>query len=148
MVIVGLSLSGCLNSDDDFVSAEEQFAIDTAIIDEYLENNSITAIVDPTGLRYIITEEGTGDFPDISDVVNVTYEGRLLSDQTVFDSADSISFPLQSLILGWQIGIPKIREGGSGTLYIPSGYGYGPQGVAGIPGNANLIFDITVNEIE
>ncbi|MEM6522539.1 MAG: FKBP-type peptidyl-prolyl cis-trans isomerase [Bacteroidota bacterium] len=139
--------SGCLD-DDDFVSAEEQFAIDTDIIDQYLEDNSITAIEDPTGLRYVITQDGSGGFPELTDRVNVTYEGRLLADQSVFDSNDSIAFQLQNLILGWQIGIPKINEGGSATLYIQSGYAYGTRGQGSIPPNANLIFDITLNEIE
>lgn len=148
LVVLAVSFSGCLDSDDDIITTEEQLEIDISIIDAYLNDNNIDAIVDPTGLRYVIIEEGTGDFPEVSDRVNVSYEGRLLSDQSVFDSADSVSFPIRNLILGWQIGIPKLRESGSAILYIPSVYAYGTRGQGSIPPNANLIFDITLNAIE
>lgn len=141
-------LSACLGDDGDFLSVEEQFEIDLELIDDYLEENNITAIVDDSGLRYVINSTGNGDFPEITDRVNVTYAGRLLSNEAQFDSNDSISFQLSGLIVGWQLGIPKIEEGGSATLYIPSAYGYGTRGQGSIPPNANLIFDITLNEIE
>ena len=139
-------MTGC-SKDEEFVSAQEQLERDIVIIDQYLLDNNITAIEHESGLRYVIDVEGTGQSPDINDQVRVNYEGRLLSSGSVFDSNEDISFPLTNVISGWQIGIPFFKEGGSGTLYIPSGWAYGRNGQNTIPGNAILIFDIDLLEV-
>ena len=54
---------------------------------------------------------------------------------------------LGQVIEGWEIGIPKIDEGGSGILIIPSGLGYGTVANSSIPGNSVLIFRINLIEI-
>lgn len=117
---------------------------DIAIIDAYLADRQITAIEDPSGIRYTIDVEGGGVKPCIENNVTVNYRGTLLSTGAQFDaSTNPVSFPLGNLILGWQIILPKINSGSSVTVYIPSGFGYGPAGAGtSIPANANLIFEI------
>lgn len=150
-VAVGLiTFSGCLPDDNIEVplTYEEQLAIDIEIIDKYLVDNNIDAEEDNSGLRYVITQEGTGANPSLADDVTINYEGRLLSNNNRFDGNENITFALGQLINGWQIGLPKVKEGGSITLYIPSGLGYGTRGAGGsIPPNANLIFDIDLISI-
>lgn len=142
-----VALSSCKDDDGGVLSYEEQLAVDTQILDEYLADNNITAQIDPSGLRYVIQEPGSGTTPDQSSSVRVAYEGTFL-DGGVFDSNENIVFPLRNLIEGWQIGIPLIQEGGDITLYIPSGLAYGTQGIPGfIPGNSNLIFTIQLLEV-
>ena len=148
LIITGLMIlafAGCM-PDDDFetpLTYQEQLAVDIDIIDQYLADNSIDAEEDKSGLRYVITEQGTGANPDLTDDVTINYEGRLLSNNNLFDEGENVEFPLDRLIDGWQIGLPKIKEGGSIILYIPSGLGYGTSGAGGsIPANANLIFEI------
>jgi FKBP-type peptidyl-prolyl cis-trans isomerase FkpA len=117
---------------------------DDVIIQQYLADNSIQATKDPSGLYYVITEEGTGDHPDISSEVTVRYKGYL-TDGTVFDETTgnaTATFPLSGLIRGWQIGIPKLKQGGKGTFFIPSDLGYGDNATGNIPANSVLIFDI------
>jgi len=134
---------------EDPITYEEQLAKDIETIDTYLAEENINAVEDSTGLRYVITEQGTGDSPNLSDNIVVKYEGRLLSDNSVFDSSDELNFPLNRLIKGWQIGIPKINVGGSITLYIPSGLAYGPSSPsAAVPPNSNLIFDIELLDVQ
>ncbi|MEP5610905.1 MAG: FKBP-type peptidyl-prolyl cis-trans isomerase [Cyclobacteriaceae bacterium] len=129
-------------------SFDEQLAIDIEFIDIYLEENTITALEHESGIRYVITEEGTGSSPAATDVVTVKYEGRFFS-SVVFDSNDEgISFPLFQLIDAWKIMIPIMKEGGKMTVYAPSGYCYGMGGTSGIPPNASLIFDIELISIE
>lgn len=123
---------------------ESQADKDDAIIRQYLSDNSIEATKDPSGLYYVVTEEGTGDHPDINSEVTVKYKGYL-TNGTVFDETtgnSSTTFPLSGLIRGWQIGIPKLRQGGKGTFFVPSALGYGSQSVGNIPANSVLIFDI------
>ncbi len=138
-------LLACSDDEEIIVSPQQQLIIDTEIIDNYLTDNGIAAETDASGLRYVVNEPGDEDglVPSSSSTVTVKYEGRLLSNQQVFDSnSDGLTFQLSRLILGWQIGIPLIQEGGNITLYIPSGLAYGPSGIGSIPGNAVLIFDI------
>lgn len=123
---------------------ESQADKDDTIIQQYLSDNSIEATKDPSGLYYVITEEGTGDHPDINSEVTVKYKGYL-TNGTVFDETtgnSSVTFPLSGLIRGWQIGIPKLKQGGKGTFFVPSALGYGSQAVGNIPANSVLIFDI------
>ncbi|MEJ2003801.1 MAG: FKBP-type peptidyl-prolyl cis-trans isomerase [Cyclobacteriaceae bacterium] len=129
------------------VHAERLFE-DIAIIDQYLADSSITAQEHITGLRYKINEPGSGKSPNWRNVVIVNYEGRLLETGQVFDSADNVRLLLQELITGWTIGLPEIESGGSMTLYVPSGMGYGPSGAGSIPGNAVLIFDLDLIAVQ
>ncbi len=125
---------------------EIQLAADIELIEEYLTDRPFETEEHPSGLRYRITEPGTGEAITLCDNVSVTYTGKLISNDEVFDSAtEPVRFPLSNLIRGWQIGLPLIREGGEIELFIPSVYGYGQQGFADvIPPNANLRFRINV----
>jgi len=131
----------------DYSVNEDQLAADIAKIDQYLLESGLEAIVDTTGLRYIIKEQGIGDTPEICKDIAIVYTGRLMSDSTIFDTtAGPVRFALDNLIVGWKIGIPKIKEGGRIQLFIPSQLAYGSPGRASIPENANLIFDIILYE--
>ena len=135
---------GC-SSEPNLLVSQDQLAIDIVAIDAYLSKNEITAQTDETGFRYVINKEGTGGKADLCSIATVTYQGKLMSNGTIFDSRDTpISFPLRNLIVGWQIGIPKVKAGGTITLYLPSVYAYGAFVKEDIPANSNLIFEITV----
>ena len=109
-----------------------------------LTDNNITATQHPSGLRYVITQTGTGAKPNFSNIITVKYTGRLLTTGEVFDQAvNPVSFPLNSLIQAWQIAFPLLSKGSKATLYVPSGLGYGERGSGtSIPRNANLVFDV------
>ncbi len=105
-----------------------------------------------SGLGYEILEAGSDEIPNFEDVVQVTYEGRLM-DGTVFDSnldaENPISFPLSGVIKGFSEGLQLIGDGGSIRLYIPSEIGYGNRPPQGSPIEAGslLIFDLTIHGI-
>lgn len=78
--------------------------------------------------------------------VEVHYRGTLM-DGTEFDSSykrgQSIEFPLQNLIQGWQEGIPGMKVGGKRKLTIPYKLAYGERGSPpAIPPRSDLIFEI------
>lgn len=124
---------------------QAQLQADIRTIDDYLDSKSITAIEDPSGLRYIITLAGTGEGPCLESSVKVTYKGTLLTTGAVFDaSANPISFGLDRLITGWQIGFLKLNRGSKATLYIPSGLAYGTSATGIITPNSNLIFEVAL----
>ena len=127
---------------------KEQLAIDIEIIDNYLAEDSIEAIADPSGLRYVIHETGTGPSPQLADLIRVKYVGTLLGETEIFDSSNDAAFPLDNLILGWKVGFQLLHTGDSATLYIPSGLGYGVMGSGPIPPDANLTFGVKLIDVQ
>lgn len=127
-----------------------QFDFEQVLIDQYIEDEELTAEIDTVyGLRYVIEEQGDGEtYPTASDVVNVDYSGRLLSTDKEFDSNVARDFNLQNLIQGWRILMPYVSEGGKIIMFIPSKYGYGVNGSGAIPGNATLIFEVRLNSVK
>lgn len=126
-----------------------QFQLEQQAIDEYLESMDLVAEIDTVeSLRYIITKEGTGNYPRVTDRINLDYSGKLLADGQIFDSGNDRIFTLNSLVTGWKILLPYVKEGGSVRIFLPSKFAYGISGYGSIPGNSTLVFDITLNAIE
>lgn len=142
-----MALAGCLK-DNEGISFEEQLQRDIEIIDDYLTENAIVAEAHESGLRYVIHEGGSGDQPTLEQCVKFNYSGKFLSSGQEFDSGENAKLPLYILIDGFKVGLPLIAEGGSITLYIPSGLAYGPTGYPPtIPANANLIFEVELLDV-
>jgi len=109
----------------------------------YIEDNNIIAVEDARGFFYSIDVPAAGSKPTSCSYVTVDYVGKL-TNGTVFDSNNNISFDLSGLILGWQEGIPLIASGGSITLYLPPSLAYGSSANGSIPANSNMIFNINL----
>lgn len=127
-----------------------QAEIDDNAINSYLSSKQLTAVKDPSGLYYITTVTGTGTAPTVASTVEVKYKGSLING-TVFDQTatdKTFTYALSGLILGWQIGIPLMKEGGKATLLIPSRLGYGGSNLGAIPPNSVLIFDIELIDVK
>jgi hypothetical protein len=112
-------------------------------------------IIDTTGsvggVYYKIVKEGSGDYVHVTDTVTVFYKGTLLKDGSIFDQTKDkpARFPLQRLIKGWQIGVPKCRVGGTIKIIIPAGIAYGMRTRSkAIPPNSVLVFEIEVVKAE
>lgn len=135
------------------VILEEKLVSDGETIDAYLEENGIDAITTESGLRYVITQEGTGATAQPGDQVTVHYAGRLFSGEP-FDSSIERGQPFKfnigqgRVIPGWDEGIAYIKAGGKATLYIPSPLGYGSRGAGPtIQPYSILVFDVEVLEV-
>lgn len=146
--------------------AAAQTETDIAIIDKYLADNNITAEVADNGLRYVISQPGSGPTPVAGDSVKVHYVGRLL-DGTLFDTSvesaareagkfsperpyTPIGFIVGrgQVIQGWDEGLLMFPKGSKGTIYIPSPLAYGPQArSAEIKENSILMFDVEMVDI-
>ncbi len=106
------------------------------------------AIKDSRGFYYIIGLPGSGANPTVNSTVTVKYTGTL-TDGTVFDQNQTgLLFQLSNLILGWQMGIPLIKKGGTITLYLPPSLGYGCGGSGAVPPNAILVFGINLVNVQ
>ncbi|GAB4406198.1 MAG: hypothetical protein OHK0039_07730 [Bacteroidia bacterium] len=126
---------------------ERQLGIDVGLIQAHIAKGSRAFEMTETGLHVHVAEQGTGPQAIDGSTVTVHYTGRLLNG-TKFDSSYDrqrpISFPLGEgrVISGWEEGIVHFRQGGKGTLLIPSPLGYGPRDMGPIPANSVLEFDI------
>ena len=83
--------------------------------------------------------------------IKVLYVGRLKTTNKVFDSCSNANKPFAfrlgggEVIRGWDIGCAGMAIGGKRRLTIPPEKGYGRAGAPPtIPGNATLIFDVTL----
>ena len=128
-----------------------QLKLDSAAIVAFASVHNIPVIRDKYGIFYQILNPGLGSaiVTTNNTIVTVDYEGRLL-DGTVFDSTKGtpIDLRLKTLIGGWQIGLPKIKQGGKIRLLIPSYYGYGTIPKPGVPPNSPLDFTITLTNVK
>ena len=143
ITLVFVFLISCISNDDsaepeiDYTAQNEQEILD------YIQDNNLVAEKSNSGLYYVINEIGTGAQPDLESNVTVVYKGYF-TDETVFDESDSdgISFDLRQLIPGFAEGITYFKEGGNGTLIIPSRLAYGNQGSGPIPPGEVILFDV------
>jgi FKBP-type peptidyl-prolyl cis-trans isomerase FkpA len=100
-------------------------------------------------MYYQIVNPGSGATPNINSILSVRYTGTL-TDGTVFDSqtVNPVSFQLNQVILGWQVGLPLIQKGGVIRLIIPSSMGYGCQANGPIPANSILYFEVELVDVQ
>lgn len=130
--------------------ATDRDAYEDNLIKEFLASKNITAVKHPEGFYYQIISPGTG--PSINSAVagiEVLYQGRLLSG-TIFDQSTgttAVALNIGSVIQGWRIGVPLIKQGGKIRLIIPSRLGYGGDTLPNIPANSILDFDIELVKV-
>lgn len=121
--------------------------------EKYLEENAKKPEVKtlPSGLQYIILNEGSGKKPNATDNVKCHYEGTLI-DGTIFDSSyrrgEPAVFPLNGVIAGWTEGLQLMNEGAKYRFFIPFDLAYGENGAGNlIPPYAALIFDVELLQV-
>ena len=99
----------------------------------------------PLELEIVDVVIGTGEEALASSTVDVHYLGVDFESGEEFDGswgrAESINFPLRSLIQGWQVGIPGMKVGGRRKLIVPPAQAYGTSGGHPLAGKT-LIFVI------
>ena len=132
----------------------EETATAAQQLTEYLEKNKITAEPTPSGLYYVMTQEGNGEKPEVGQMVQVHYTGKLL-DGTLFDSSiergEPISIPIGvgQVIPGWDEGIMMMSKGEKGVLYIPYYLAYGDrQAGEKITPFSNLMFEVELIDFQ
>ena len=100
----------------------------------------------PTELDILDIVVGTGDEAVPGARVTVHYVGVEYETGEQFDSSwdrgETIEFPLQGLIQGWQDGIPGMKVGGRRQLTIPPEQAYGAAGGGHRLSGKTLVFII------
>jgi FKBP-type peptidyl-prolyl cis-trans isomerase len=126
-----------------------QASLDEQTIKAAVSKGTLDTTGNESSVYYHIVKQGTGKPIKVTDTVTVFYKGSLLSDGRIFDQTKEkpAAFPLNRLIKGWQLAVPKINVGGTIKVIIPSGLAYGIRSRSkDIPANSVLVFDIEVLE--
>jgi FKBP-type peptidyl-prolyl cis-trans isomerase len=132
----------CLNAN--YPDDAPAFGDDSAIAYETL----------PSGVAVFDHQVGDGSSLKTDSDMRVHYTG-FFDDGCVFDTSYTrgapVTFQLNNLIQGWQIGMADMLEGGKRRIRIPSNLAYGDAGlnISGfvIPGSATLIFEVELLEV-
>jgi peptidylprolyl isomerase len=108
----------------------------------------ITVPTGPAPTELVIEDIVVGDGAQAAPgaLVNVHYLGVDYDSGAEFDSSwnrgESLEFPLDGLIAGWQDGIPGMKVGGRRQLVIPPELAYGPAGTGHQLAGKTLVFVI------
>lgn len=103
-------------------------------------------------LKIEVLKEGSGEATKNDDLATVHYTG-MLEDGTKFDSSLDRNAPFSfylgagQVIKGWDLGVLGMKVGEKRKLTIPPELGYGAAGIGSIPGNATLIFEVEMLQI-
>lgn len=144
-----------------------QLGKDIETIDAYLADKNVTAEKTESGIRYVITQPGTGENAKSGQTAKVNYSGYLLDGQ-YFDSSVKevaqemgiynamrepyspydVTIDQTSVIKGWHEALKLMNKGSKATFYIPSTLAYGPQQRSEvIKPNSILVFELEVVEL-
>lgn len=145
----GAALSACVD-----VSGPGGFQCETQppVVTQTRGDTVVTAI----GLRYIDTQVGPGTTVDACDTVAVQYRAFVAGEATPFDSTGAtpvryVAGGGQLVVPGLDVGVIRMKQGGTRRLLIPADLGFGSQPVTykgrTIPGNSSLVFDVQLVEV-
>lgn len=179
------TLTSCNKDNGPTFNPAEQFDLEKPIIKSYANTNypNMQYSSDTTGMWFEVLQPGVADsynykVVDTLDrngntikvvrppVITVRYTGKLISNNTTFDSNQTepgFKSKLDQVITAWQIAfqpksigeykigglLPKGLQIGSKIRFItPSYFAYGNRGSGVIPPNAPLYFEIEVLDIK
>jgi peptidylprolyl isomerase len=111
--------------------------------------------VTPSGIRYSIIRQGTGNKPATGQTVDMLYTGMFVSGK-VFDSTETrgnrpFSFRVgtKQVIPGWDEAVLDMKTGEKRLVVLPPELAYGERGAGdgAIPPNSFLIFEMELVRI-
>ncbi|MBB4154469.1 hypothetical protein GGQ80_002382 [Sphingomonas jinjuensis] len=114
--------------------------------DDFMTRNARAkgVVTTPSGLQYKVLEPGAPGAakPTDTDVVLVTYEGKLLDGKTFDKSEQPTPFPVTAVVPGFSEGLKLMPKGSTYRFWIKPTLGYGAEAKGPIPANSTLVFDV------
>lgn len=130
-------------------------------IKKYIADKNLKVTETASGLKYVVTKEGSGPKPGIGDTVVVNYVARYITGKA-FEASDKataikeklqinpggqykpLRFPIggTGMIRGLAEGLSMLNKGAKATFILPSSIAYGEQGNGLIQPFSPLVFDI------
>jgi FKBP-type peptidyl-prolyl cis-trans isomerase len=158
MVIVSLSNSSSSSdaSTADATSSTNKTSTDSSASADAAGKTlaGFTPVANVSALKATDLKVGTGAVVTAKDSITVNYTGAVAATGVIFQSTNipggqPATLSLSQVITGWTEGIPGMKVGGTRQLLIPGSLAYGasPPSGSGIPENAALVFNVTVEKI-
>jgi FKBP-type peptidyl-prolyl cis-trans isomerase FklB len=121
--------------------------------ENFLEANKVKdgVVTLKSGLQYKVLQAGTGEKPNITDVVSVHYRGSFING-TIFDSSYERGkpqvFPVNRVIPGWSEALQLMQVGDKWQIVVPHYLAYGESGFGNeIAPCTTLIFEMELLDI-
>ena len=107
----------------------------------------------PSGLQYVVIEEGTGaKHPTPTSDVSVHYRGSLINGlefDSSFARGQPAQFKVNEVIKGWSEILPLMRVGDYWRVYVPADMAYGDRGQPPRIGPSEaLVFELKLVEVK
>lgn len=115
-------------------------------------NNQSNVKTLPSGVKYKVLQEGTGESPGENDFIRAKYtmsfvDGKLLSSSSRKDAPQLLE--VAALPKGLQEAVKQMKTGSHWIIYIPADLAYGSKGYKSvIPANSPLIFDLELSGVK
>ncbi|MEY4953644.1 MAG: hypothetical protein RL299_2068 [Pseudomonadota bacterium] len=101
----------------------------------------------PSGLGYTVLRSAAGKRPTPADVAQINYIGYLAANGEVFDQSNEAILSVSGLIDGFTEGLQLMPLGSIYRFCVPAALAYGTEGVAAIPPNAELVFQVELVDV-
>ena len=136
-----------ITTKEGYLDQDEQHKREREQIEKIVAEGKIEQLTYKEGIFFAMLREGTGRQVNPTDSIVVFYKGYMFPDKPVFEEKLSkpITFQLNRLIMGYQIGLPLCRVGGKIKLVVPSRYAYKAHTLTPLffP-NSTLVFEVEV----
>ena len=134
---------------DQYHSSKE---VENNILQDYLSNGNIRTQANEDGIYIITRKEGSGNFPNATDYVTMDYTVTLVDGTFIETTLNKRPFTFRlgtnSVIIGLEKAILRMKTNEEATIIIPSEFAYGESGTIGIFPYSTLIFDVTIIKIQ
>lgn len=130
-------------------------------IKKYVADNKLNLTTTPSGLMYVITQQGSGEKPATGDTAEMNYTVRFINGKLLETSLKDVAEKAKKLnpmmqykpiklalgtrgaIAGMDEGLRLLNKGAKATFIVPSKLAYGEQGnPGGVPPYSPLVFDL------
>ncbi len=133
------------------LKAAEAAAKEREAIMAFVQLRPETYTEDSLGIWVHVVQEGDSVHPSLSSTITVAYRTESLSG-LVIDTA-SVAAPLRirlaRLIPGWQHSLPRIGQGGSLRMVVPSSLAYGDRSIhPELGGHTPLFFEVSLLQVD
>jgi len=156
LILIASAFSSCMEDENQF---EEQVNFEEELLNDYFEQNDITATRDNSGIYYQVLESSPDGAPvEEGDILSIHYVMRTLSG-TMVDSLQSSSQETDTLVRfqhvggalypeGINLGVRLMNEGEKFRIFMPSYRAFHDFSYKTlIPSGSILIADIEVAEV-
>ena len=159
-VAVGVvfALQGCMKTDSNDYNWYKYLQEDIKTLQDYFTANNIHVSMDSTnGVFYSIDGKGDGYKTVNGTKIDILYQGETLDGEEFVNNingspagitlGDASTYP-SSLTEGAIIGLFKMYEGDTATIYSPSPYGFQDKTYQNVPPNSILVYKVKFVKIK